>query len=474
MNTPNGIPASVSPGSVSAEERDRHTSVLLDEQIEEALRITPEVSVPVPPDVTATPEWVANTRIIWERRRLLFRVAAISLLLSLLFAFTLPKRYKSSAQIMPPSNPSMGTAMLAALAGRALGGMNGLGSLAGSLLGGNNSTALFVDLLRSGTVVGHLMDRFQLQSVYHKRYRVDTAKYLARHTTITDDKKSGVITITVEDTDPRRARDLAQGYLDELNLLVNRTSTSSAHQERVFIEKRLQKVKVDLELAQQQMSEFSSTHTTVDIKEQTRAMVDAASRLQAQMILEQANLDSLRQIYGDGNVRVRATQARIGALQGQLSKISGSSAPLATDPPTESGDDRSTAKAYELYPPLRQLPRLAVPYANLYRQVQVQETLFELLTQQYELARIQEAKDVPVVSVIDAPGIPEKKSFPPRLLLALLLTFVSTSVAAALLLAWQRWSHISSSDPRKVLAHQIYSTLSATWKWRKPQAGAAS
>jgi uncharacterized protein involved in exopolysaccharide biosynthesis len=475
MNTPNGIPGSVSPGSVSAEERDRHTSLLLDEQIEEARRITPEVSVPVPPDVTATPEWVANTRILWERRRLLLRVAAISLLLSLLFAFTLPKRYKSSAQIMPPSNPSMGTAMLAALAGRALGGMNGLSGLAGSLLGGNNSTALFVDLLRSGTVAGHLMDRFQLQSVYHKRYRVDTAKYLARHTTVTDDKKSGVITITFEDTDPRRARDIAQGYLDELNLLVNRTSTSSAHQERVFIEKRLQTVKADLELAQQRMSEFSSTHGTVDIKEQGRAMVEAASRLQAQMILEEANLNSLRQIYGDGNVRVRATQARIGELRSQLAKISGSSAPLPAGATTGADDEHGTGNGgNELYPPLRQLPRLAVPYANLYRQVQVQETLFELLTQQYELARIQEAKDVPVVSVIDAPGIPEKKSFPPRLLLALLLTFVLTSVAAALLLAWQRWSHISSSDPRKVLAHQIYSTLSATWKWRKPQAGAAS
>jgi uncharacterized protein involved in exopolysaccharide biosynthesis len=469
MNTPNGLQ------SRAAVERDRDTSVLVDEHIERARSILPEASGPLPPDVIATPEWVANIRILWERRRLLVGIAAVSLLLSLLFAFTLPKQYKSSAQIMPPSNPSMGTAMLAALAGRALGGMNGLSSLAGNLLGGNNSTALFVDLLRSGTVAGQLINRFHLQSVYHKRYRVDTAKYLAHHTTITDDKKSGVITITVEDTDPRRARDLAQGYLDELNFLLNRTSTSSAHQERVFIEKRLQKVKVDLELAQQQMSQFSSTHGTVDIKEQGRAMVEAASRLQAQMILEQANLNSLRQIYGDGNVRVRAAQARIGELQSQLAKISGSSAPLPVSATAGADDQQGTGDGgNELYPPLRQLPRLAVPYANLYRQVQVQETLFELLTQQYELARIQEAKDVPVVGVIDSPGIPEKKSFPPRLLLAELLTIVFTTIAAALLLAWQRWLRISSSDPRKALAQQIGLTLSATWKSRKPQAGAAS
>jgi hypothetical protein len=137
------------------------------------------------------------------------------------------------------------------------------------------------------------------------------------------------------------------------------------------------------------------------------------------------------------------------------------------EPSTGNGND-------EPYPPLRQLPRLAVPYANFYRQVQVQETVFELLTQQYELARIQEAKDVPVVGVIDSPGIPEKKSFPPRLMLALLLTLISTSVAAALLLAWNRWLQVSVSDPRKLLAHEIYGTLHARLKGPRPQAGEPS
>ncbi|MFL6305930.1 MAG: GumC family protein [Candidatus Sulfotelmatobacter sp.] len=446
---------------------------VLTEELNRSMPPAHEARVSIAAEAPIAPDWVTNVMVLWERRRLLFRIAAVSLLLSLLIAFTLPKRYKSSARIMPPSNSSVPTAMLAALAGRALGGAGGLGSLAGSLLGGNNTTALFVDLLRSGTVADHLINRFDLQRAYHKRYRVDTAKYLARHTTITDDKKSGVITVVVEDTDPRRARDLAQAYLDELNQLVTRTSNSSAHQERIFIEKRLQKVKADLELAQQQMSEFSSTHSTVDIKEQTRAMVDAASRVQAQMVLEQANLNSLRQIYGDGNVRVRATQARIGVLQHQLSKMSGSSAPLPTgDAPAGNGQSIGDGSS-ELYPALRQLPRLAVPYADLYREVQVQETVFELLTQQYELARIQEAKDVPVVSVIDSPGIPEKKSFPPRLLLAALLTIISTTISVAVLLAWRRWLQISSSDPRRILAQQVYQTISARLRLPRQRKGAA-
>jgi uncharacterized protein involved in exopolysaccharide biosynthesis len=104
----------------------------------------------------------------------------------------------------------------------------------------------------------------------------------------------------------------------------------------------------------------------------------------------------------------------------------------------------------------------------------VQETVFELLTQQYELARIQEAKDVPVVSVIDSPGIPEKKSFPPRLLLTALLTLISTSIAAALLLARQRWLQISSSDPRRVLASRVYSTLYTALRRHRPDTGATS
>src|SRR6202008_2920071 len=147
--------------------------------------------------------------------------------------------------------------------------------------------------------------------VYHTRYRADAAKSLLRRTAVLQDKKSGVITITVTDTDPVRARDMAQAYLNEWNVLVNRTATSSAHQERVFIERRLDAVKRDLERAQDAMSDFSKTHTTIDIREQTRATVDAASKLEAELVVTQGELESLQQIYGNENVRVRAAQARL-------------------------------------------------------------------------------------------------------------------------------------------------------------------
>ncbi|MES2222703.1 MAG: lipopolysaccharide biosynthesis protein [Acidobacteriota bacterium] len=414
-----------------------------------------DAATPAPP-----PNWVANATVLWNHRHRLARVATIAFIASLVLVCLIPKRYESTARIMPPDNPGNGAAMFAALAGHALSGLSGLSSLAGGLLGGRNTSVLFVDLLRSGTVSSHLIDRFQLQRAYHKRYRIDTAKYLARRTTIVDDKRSGVITVTVQDTDPRRARDLAQGYLDELNLLVNRTSTSSAHQERIFIERRLRKVQADLEHAQLQLSEFSSTHTTIDIQAQTRAMVDAAAKLNGEMIFAQSELDSLQQIYGDNNIRVRAARARIAELQRELTKMSGTSAPLTTgDASPGNGNLSNGGDSKQLYPPLRQLPRLAVPYADLYRRVRVQETVYELLTQQYEVARIQEAKDVPVVSVIDAPGIPEKKSFPPRALLTLLLTLVVVAATAAYLVLRNQWDLISITDPRKQLAEQVSLTF---------------
>jgi capsule polysaccharide export protein KpsE/RkpR len=405
--------------------------------------------------------WAARASLLWRHRRMLARVTAIALVVSFAIAFLIPKQYKATASIMPPDQQNSGALMLAALA-RGGSGMGSLGTLASSLLGGHTTTALFVNLLESGTVRGHLIDRFHLQQVYHTRYRFTTAKHLARLTKISDDKKSGVITIEVEDTDPVRARDMAQAYLDELSNLVNKTSTSSARQERIFIEHRLHDVENNLEHAQLELSEFSSKNTTVDIKEQTRAMVDTGARVQGELLVQQAGLQSLRQLYGDGNVRVKETEARIAALQKDMQQMTGSSAPLRAAGSGLDGADSSDEKG-ELYPPLRQLPRLAVPYADLYRTVKVQEVVFELLTQQYEMARLEEAKDVPAISVIDAPGIPEKKSFPPRLILMVVLTFLSFSVAASLILFREVWSRVSPDDPRKALAAEIVPVIRRRW-----------
>ena len=133
--------------------------------------------------------------------------------------------------------------------------------------------------------------------------------------------------------------------------------------------------------------------------------------------------------------------------------------------PAGEGEEPTATSSAELYPPLRQLPRLGVSYADLYRRVRVQEPLFELLTQQFEMARIEEAKDLPAITVVDAPGIAEKKSFPPRLWVTLGLTFLTFAVLSAWILLRDGWSQIEPSDPRKELAAEIFPVLERHLRW---------
>jgi capsule polysaccharide export protein KpsE/RkpR len=250
----------------------------------------------------------------------------------------------------------------------------------------------------------------------------------------------------VTDKNPQRAHDIAQAYLEELNRLLAQVSTSSARRERVFIEQRLISVKSDLEDAEKQFSAFASKNTTLDIKEQTKAMVESAAMLQGELIASQSELQSLEQIYTGNNVRVRSLQARVDELKRQAQNMQGTDASLLPDaPPTD-----------QMYPPIRRLPLLGVEWADLYRRLKIQETVFELLTQQYELARIQEAKEIPSINVVDPANLPEKKSFPPRLVLILALTLLSVVGAAVWIVASERWERLDPQDPGKMLAESVW------------------
>ncbi|HTJ30302.1 MAG TPA: GNVR domain-containing protein [Acidobacteriaceae bacterium] len=395
--------------------------------------------------------WSENVLHLWQRRRLLLRVGIYAVVLSGLIAFLVPKRYESSTSIMPPEQPLSGGAMLSAIAARSGSEGAGLASLASGLMGGmgvRNNGDLFMELMRSGEVEGRIAQRFELQHLYRKRYMVDTLKKLRRRTAIVEDKKSGVITITVSDTDRGRAQQMARAYVDELNRLLVQVSTSAARRERMFIESRLDNVSLKLNTAENELSQFSSRTSTVDIKEQTHAMVDAGERMQAQWIVAQADLESLRQIYGDQNLRVKAAQEKVGILQRQLSRMGGG----------ETASGQPGAKTGEMYPPLRQLPQLGVQWANLTREVRVQEQVYDLLSAEYESARIKEAREVETVSVIDPAGWPEKKSFPPRLLLVALGTVGALAAAALLLLLVKGWRELDDESDGKRVARHILSS----------------
>ena len=392
--------------------------------------------------------WLSYLQLFWANRSLLWRTAILAVIASTAIAFLVPVRYESTTRLMPPDGQSGGLGLLAAMTERS--NLGALGGLAGGLLGGKSTGALFVGMLSGDTVQDDLINKFQLYKVYHVSKIEDARKQLGLHTDIIEDRKSGIISIGVADHDPRRAAAMAEEYVTELDRLAAQVSTSSARRERIFLEGRLEKVKADLDAAAKDFSIFASKNTAIDIPAQGKAMVEAAATLQGELIAAQAQLAGLRRIYSDSNVRVQSTEARVNELQKKLNEIGG------TGTQSELNSDNS------LYPSIRKLPLLGVTYADLYRQTKIQETVYELLTQQYELAKVQEAKEIPTVKVLDEALVPTKKSFPPRTGIVLVGTLLGVSLAMAWLVGKTQWDTVEASDPRKAFATEVFTTVRAS------------
>ena len=385
--------------------------------------------------------------LLWEKRRLLARTAVFGFVVMAVVAFLIPKRYQATTRLMPPDTQSgAGMAMLAALSGPG-GGMGGLGALAGDVLGLKTSGGLFVGILGSSTVEDHIIQKFDLQKVYGARTIEAARRALGERTGIAEDRKSGIISITIVDRDPARAAAIAQEYSAELNLVVNQLNTSASHRERVFLEERLAQVKQSLESAEKDFGEFASKNTAIDIKEQGKSMVEAAATLQGQLMAAESELEGMRKIYAEGNVRIKSLRARIEELRKQLGKLGGESGTLADMP------DGNTS-----YPAIRKLPLLGVPYADLYRETKVQEAVFETLTKEYELAKVLEAREIPSVKVLDPSKAPEEKSYPPRLQFAIVGAVLAGLICAGVLALRHRWDRISDGDPWKKFARHVFIT----------------
>ena len=421
------------------------------------------------PDANApfAPEWneslgrervLPRLRLLWGVRRFLGRCALIGLFVTTLIAFLIPSEFESTARLMPPdSQPGGGLALMAMLgSGSQSGGSSGLGVLASDLMGAKTTGAVFIAVMRSRTAEDRIIQRFDLKKVYSTRLEDSARKRLEQNTAITEDRKSGVITVSTVDHDAKRAAAITGAYIDELDTLIAQLNTSSAHRERVFLEERLEKIKIDLESAEKDFSQFASKNATIDISAQGKAMLEGAASLQGQLIGAESQLEGLRQIYSDNNIRVRTTQARIAELRSQLQKMGGTSGGTAP------GDQSTTDNAY---PTLRQLPILGVPYADKFRQLKVEEAVYETLTKQFELAKVQEAKEFPSVKVLDQPEVPERKFFPPRTLIILAGTACSVLLGAAWVFGTARWRQIDPHDPGMRFAQEVFGTVRAGMPW---------
>ena len=381
--------------------------------------------------------------LLWNERRLVFRASVIGVVAGVALAFLLPKHYDATTRILPPdptmTNPTAAVAMAASRA-----------SLADTL-SMKTPGALYVAILQSRSVQDRLIDHFDLRKIYGDRYYEDARRDLRRNSAITEERKSGVITVTVTDRDPNRAAAMAAEYVAAVNAVSRSLNTGTAHRQREFIEGRLAEIHQQLAQASEELSRFSARNGTVDISQQSKAMVESAAILKGQLIAAEAEKKGLEQIYTPENVRVRAAEARVNKLRTEVAAIGGRD-------PYENPAQEDNAE----FPSIRKLPQLAVTYTELYRRARTLETVNEALTKQYEMAKIQEAGEMPGVQVLDASQAPEKKSTPHRALVVLLVWFFTTTCAVGWLFARERWNELGAEHPLRQLAAQVLASVSHT------------
>ena len=389
-------------------------------------------------------------RLFWVRRKTVLCILAAGILLSFLYAISRPTMYTSTTTLMSPDNSSSSPNLMSLLS--SAGPAAGMGSAA---LGMKTPGAIFIGILGSRSVQEGMVARFDLVHYYNAKYIEDACKQLAAATAIHEDPKNGIITISITATDPVFASKIAQGYVEELDHVVTRNSTSAARRERIFLEARLKEIKQDLDDSAKALSQFSTKNKTFDLAVQGKAMVDSGTRIQDQMIIARSELAALQQTYSEDNIRVRAARARIAELQSQMGNVLG-----ATE-----GDKNDVSGSS--YPSIRELPALGVTYSDLARRVRVEEALWEALTRQYETARVQEEREIPTVRVLDAANVPQHKSSPIRRQIVIIGAMLSLLVACIYVLAASFWQGMDELDERKKLVTEIVSSTLNPEKWRR-------
>ena len=219
----------------------------------------------------------------------------------------------------------------------------------------------------------------------------------------------------------------------------------------------MQGVNKDLESAEKEFSQFASKNTTIDVKEQGKAIVIRPPSCKGNLSPPSPSSRASGKSIRTTNARVRSVRARVDELKLQLGKIAGKGEDVSAsseDQPQESS-----------YPSIRKLPLLGVAYADLYRRTQIQEAVLKTLTKEYELAKVQEAKEIPTVKVLDPASVPDKKSFPPRLLIILLGTFFAFCLGVLFAVESENWKSIDPADPRKTFATEVWLGVKARTPW---------
>ena len=344
-----------------------------------------------------------------EKKRLIGAVTAAAALVSLVVALLLPPVYTARATFLAPGSQQQSSSAAA------LAALGSLGGLAGSL-GAKSPDEMYVALLKSDSVQRALAGRFDLKTHYGVDSYETLRKVLPDHVRVSSDKKSGLIAVEVDDGDAQFAASLANAHEAEVTKLLGRLAVSEAQLRRVFFEKQLQETKENLVKAEQSLQQVQEKSGVIVLDKQAEALITGAALLRAQITEREVQLKVLRTSATEQNPAVMQLGSELRALRGELARM-------------ESAQGGAAGSAVDM--PVGKLPEAAVDYVRARRELKLQETLLESMVRQYEVAKLDEAKEGVSLQQVDVALPPDRKSKPARALIVLasmLLALVLTSV----------------------------------------------
>jgi tyrosine-protein kinase Etk/Wzc len=358
--------------------------------------------------------------ILAERKRMIFLITALFAIVAIIVSLLMHKSYTATATLLPPQQNS---SIAAALATQQLGSLGGMATLASSGLGLKSPNEMYVAMLKSRTVEDAMVQRFGLMEEYRAHYPSDARIAFEHHVKVNGSGKDGLIHVSVEDGDPVRAATLANGYVDQFHKLSEHLAFTEASQRRLFFEEQLGKAKNDLANAEEALKKTQQTTGVIEPTGQERALIEAAVQLRAQIAAKEVQIQGMETYATGQNAQIVQAQQELESLRAQLARLGGTQ---------ESPESL-------LIVPKGKVPEVGLEYIRKLRDVKYNETIFEILARQFEIAKLDEAKEGSVIQVVDQAIPPDRRSSPQRTLIVLIATlsgFLLGSLLALLQAAW--------------------------------------
>jgi uncharacterized protein involved in exopolysaccharide biosynthesis len=354
-------------------------------------------------------------RIAIKRRKLVGIASLIIVALGSAVALLLPTRYTATTVILPPQQGgSAGTAMMAQLS--SLSAMAGAGA---SALGIKNPNDLQVALLKSRTVEDAMVARFHLQTLYHVKYLSSARKRWEKKTLIDSGLKDGLIRLSVTDRDPRRAAEMANGWVEEYRRLSASLAVSEASGRRLFFERQVTEARENLARAEEEMKQTEQRTGVIEMDGQAHAMIAAAAILRAQVAAKQVEIQAMRQFAADENPDLERARQELSSLEAQLAAM----------------DVIHDRRSGDLVAPKGMVSQAGLEYARALREVKYRETVVSLLMRLQEVARVDEARQGAQAQVVDAAAVPDRPTSLFRIWIVLGTLLASLPLALAIALA---------------------------------------